>query len=427
MTGTVSITFTNGGPVVVEVDGTGTVHGYSIANGKLIFRSNGYFEVDGNVDIDLDVADLQAGIQALVDLPSKEFSASANGFLRVGGQDIASAQGVVSSLGVAACGSSFGVNAGFSYPWGGSPSVSVGLGGCDISPYVIQPMSTARDVRLPGATGARERAAIVHTASATAFEDIAVTGSGAPPSVVLHGPHGQSVTPVTLGPAASTAAAVALPAPNNDTTYVMVRNPGGGTWTVSPAAGSSTITSVSAARGYMPPTIKCHVSGGGAVRRFTYAVSTQPGQSVTFAERSKDTYHLLGAAKRAHGTLHFTPASGAAGERTIDAIVSDDGVDREIIAVTRYRAPGPITPGRVNGLRVRRTGRHFQIRFASATGASYYVLTIRASDGRHLLRVIGRSGHVQVLPVLGYTDHLTVTVLGVSSLGRRGSVTLARI
>ena len=140
VTGTVSITFVNGGPVVVEVDGAGTVHGYSIANGKLIFQSNGYFEVDGNVDIDLSVAELQAGIQAFVDLPAKEFSAAANGSLRVGGTDIASAQGVVSSLGVAACGSDFGVNAGFSYPWGGTPSVSLGLGGCDISPYVIQPI-----------------------------------------------------------------------------------------------------------------------------------------------------------------------------------------------------------------------------------------------------------------------------------------------
>ena len=74
-----------------------------------------------------------------------------------------------------------------------------------------------------------------------------------------------------------------------------------------------------------------------------------------------------------------------------------------------------------------RTGRQFQIRFGTATGAAYYLLTIHASDGRHLLRLIRRSGHVLTLPALGYTDHLTVTVLGVSSLGRRGSATRARI
>jgi hypothetical protein len=429
VTGTVAITFVNGGPVVVEVDGAGTVHGYAIANGKLIFQSNGYFEVDGNLDIDLSVAELQAGIQALVDLPSKEFSASANGFLRVGGEEIASAQGVVSSLGVAACGSTLGVNAGFSYPWGGSPSVSVGLGGCDISPYVIQPMpAPARDDRAPSAAGARERVAVVQTASAAPFEDIAVTGSGAPPSVVLHGPAGQSLTPVAFGAATASAAAVALPVARNDTTYVMVRNPGAGTWTVSAAAGSSPITSISAARGYAPPKIHADVSGRGTARRLTYSVSTRPGLSVTFAERSSRTYQVLGhATSGAHGTLRFAPAAGAAGRRTIDAILSDNGVQREIVAVASYRAPGPLSPTRVRDLRVARHRRKFRIAFGTAPGASYYLLTVRASDGRHLLRLIGRAGHSLTLPVLGYNDHLTVTVLGVSTLGQRGPAAAARI
>ncbi len=428
VTGTVAITFINGGPVVVEVDGAGTVHGFSIANGKLIFQSNGYFEVDGNVDVDLSVAELQAGIQALVDLPSKEFSASANGLLRVGGQDIASAQGVVSSLGVAACGSSFDVNAGFSYPWGGSPSLSVGLGGCDISPYVIQPMSAAAgDARAPGGPGARERVALVRTTSAAPFEDIAVVGSGAPPSVILHGPSGQSLTPVAFGAGAASAAAVALPVAKNDTTYVMVRNPGAGNWTVSAAPGSSPITSVTAARGYAPPRITAHVGGSGVARRLTYSVSRRPGLSVTFAERASRTYHVLGRVTSAHGTLRFAPAAGPAGRRTIVAIVSDDGVPRETVTVASYRAPGPVTPIRVRDLRVARHGRRFRIAFGTASGASYYLLTVRASDGRDLLRLIGRVGHSLTLPVLGYTDHLTVTVRGVSPLGQRGPVAEARI
>ena len=142
--------FTNDGPVVVEVYGAGTVHGYSTANGKLIFQSNADLEVDGNVDIDLSVADLQAGIQALVDLPSKEFSASANGFLLVWVvKDIASAEGGVPSLGVAACGSSFDVNAGLSYPVGGLLSVLGGPRRRRGSPNVIQPMSAAVDGRAP--------------------------------------------------------------------------------------------------------------------------------------------------------------------------------------------------------------------------------------------------------------------------------------
>jgi hypothetical protein len=427
VTGTVSITFVNGGPVVVEVDGAGTVHGYSIANGKLIFRSNGYFEVDGNFDIDLAVAELQAGIQAFVDLPSKQFSATANGSLRVGGTEIASAQGVVSSLGVAACGSDFGVNAGFAYPWGGTPSVSLGLGGCDISAYVIKPMSSpAGAAGVQAGRRAPGRVATVATTSGAPFEDLAVTGAGAPPTVVLHGPGGVTVTPVAVGAGAASAVAVALQVPNTDTTYVMVRRPGSGTWTVTATAGSSTITSVSAARGYTSPTVKANVTGHGTTRRLSYSVSARPGLSVAFAERSHGTYHLLGRAVRAHGTLRFTPAAGTAGRRTIDALISDDGVQREIVAVASYRAPGPITPGRVRGLQVHRRGRRFQIRFGAATGASYYLLTVHGSDGRHLLRVLSRAGRSLTLPVIGYKDQLRVTVVAVSALGRRGRAASGR-
>ena len=426
VTGTVSIAFVDGGPVIVVVDGSGTVHGYSIANGKLIFQSNGYFEVDGNVDIDLSVAELQAGLQALVDLPSKRFSATANGSLRVGSTEIASAQGVVSSLGVAACGSDLGVNAGFSYSWGGTPSVSVGLGGCDISPYVIQPSSSpaASDRVAPGHRAVSHVS--VATASAAPFEDFAVTGAGAPPTVILHGPHGATVTPVAIGPGAASATAVALQTPKTDTTYVMVRNPGQGTWTITAAAGSSAITSVRAARGYAPPRITADVTGHGTARRLTYSVSARAGLSVSFAERSHRTYHLLGRAAGTHGTLRFTPSPGAAGRRTIDAIVSDDGVQREIVAVTNYQAPRPTTPGRVHGLQLHRRGRRFQIRFGSATGSSYYLLTVRGTDGRRLLRLIGRTGHSLSLPIVGYNDHLRITVAGVSALGRRGPATSRR-
>jgi hypothetical protein len=58
--------------------------------------------------------------------------------------------------------------------------------------------------------------------------------------------------------------------------------------------------------------------------------------------------------------------------------------------------------------------------------AAYYLLTIRTSDGRDLLRLLGRARHSMTLPVLGYADHVTVTVLGVSPLGRRGPLTRAR-
>ncbi len=416
VTGSVTITFINGGPVVLEADGSGSVHGFDIANAKLIFQSNGYFEVNGNVDIDLDVAELTADMDAFVDLPAKEFSADVNGQLQIAGYSAISVQAVVSSLGVAACGSDFGLHAGLSYPWGGTPDASVGTGSCDLSPFVVKPVSVAS---VAGRAG-RTRVAEVATAAAAPFEDIAVTGSGAAPSVVLTSPRGKTVVPVAFGPGAASAPAVALPVAKTSTTYVMVRNPGAGVWKVSAAPGSSAITRVRQARGYAAPKLRGHVSGGGATKRLTYAVSTHPGMSVAFAERAHRVYRILGTAKGAHGTLRFTPAAGSAGKRTVYAIVSEGGVVRESVPLTSYRAPAPAVPARVRGLRVRRHRRTFSVSFGKARGAAYYLLEVRGSDGRHLLRLIRGRRHSLTLPFLGYTDHLTATVTGVSALGRHG-------
>jgi hypothetical protein len=96
------------------------------------------------------------------------------------------------------------------------------------------------------------------------------------------------------------------------------------------------------------------------------------------------------------------------------------------VPVTSYRAPAPATPARVRGLRVRRHGRTFAISFGNARGAAYYLLSVRGTDGRHLLRLISGRRHSLTLPYLGYTDHLSVTVTGVSALGRHGRSVSAR-
>ena len=73
------------------------------------------------------------------------------------------------------------------------------------------------------------------------------------------------------------------------------------------------------------------------------------------------------------------------------------------------------------------SARTFAISFGHATGAAYYLLTVRGSDGRHLLRLIHGKRHSLTVPYLGYTDHVTVTVLGVSALGKHGRAVTTRV
>jgi hypothetical protein len=146
----------------------------------------------------------------------------------------------------------------------------------------------------------------------------------------------------------------------------------------------------------------------------------RPGLGISFAEQAHGVYQLLGTARGARGTIHFTPADGPAGVRSIFAIVSEGGVPRQRQLVTRYFAPGPARPGRVHGLRVVRRGNRFQIGFGAASNAVRYVVRISASDGRHIIRLVGPRGHSLTLPALGYTDRITVSVAGLSRLARQG-------
>lgn len=423
VTGTVKITFIDNGPVVLEVDGAGSVHGLQIATAKLLFQTNGYFEVDGNLDVDLGVAGLQASLTAFADLPAKEFSAQIKGSVDIAGYSAIGAQGIISTKGVAACGTYLGATIGIYYAWGQTPSAGFG---CDVSPYVVKPVSIAQafGARAPVFTAAAK------VASAVPFEDLAVTGSGAPPSVVLRGPGGQTITPVTVvnGVAPSpTAAAIALPDTGDDTTYVMIRQPAAGTYTVTAAAGSAAITSLKEAHGYAPPAVHAQISGQGNRRTLTYSLRTHAGMSVSFIERGKGEYHALGSARAARGKLHFVPGAGPAGARTVDALISEAGVPRETIKVATYRAPGPATPGVVRGLRVRRARGRFSVSFASASNADYYELRLTASDGRHVLDVIRGHRHEVTLPVIGYQDHLRASVTAVSLLGRHGGARSAKV
>ena len=187
----------------------------------------------------------------------------------------------------------------------------------------------------------------------------------------------------------------------------MVRGPGRWHLDRIAAAGSSTITSVRARpRLRRAARSERDVSGHGTGRRLTYSVTRPPG-SLGLVRRTVPP-HLPRARPRRRRTRHASlhPAAGTAGaERsTRSSATTACSAGSSPSPATAPRRP--LVPGRVHGLQIHRRGRRFQIRFGTAAGASYYLLTARSRDGRHLLRLIRRTGHSLTLPVLGYNDHL---------------------
>ncbi|HEX8122765.1 MAG TPA: hypothetical protein VF549_16035 [Solirubrobacteraceae bacterium] len=326
----------------------------------------------------------------------------------------AKADGIISTLGTAACaglrvrlpGVDATVRVGVSRKHGLGWNVVVA--GCDIGPFRVAP---------PAARAAQAGPPAVTLPGGADAAVLAIHGDGGAPDVTLAGPGGRVVTPAPGALTLDRSTALAIPSPDEQVTYVVVGRPERGSWTIQPRAGSAPVTRVEAAQALPRPAIRARVSGRGATRTLTYDVARAPGQNVRFVESGRELHATLGSARAAHGRLRFRPADGAAGARTILAVVEQDGAPRTTLNVARYRAPQPRAP-RVGRVSVRRTARGAKITWSRARGADGYVVTFRL--GRAAPATATTSKPSFTLPALDPADGVRVVVRALDAAGRRG-------
>jgi hypothetical protein len=246
---------------------------------------------------------------------------------------------------------------------------------------------------------------------------LVVNGTGGAPSVILVTPGGQQITPA-LGGTGDTSQ---LQAAAQQTTYVGIKHPQAGQWSVLPAPGSTVaISSVEDAIGQAAPTIRATITGRGP-RRVVHYHATMPS-SVTIAldEQTKHLLHRIGTVHSGSGTIPFQPAFGPGGSRQLVAEISNNGVPQDSQTLGSYTVPAPARPGRAARLRVRAGHGAFSYSFRAPAGAARTLIQINASDGRHLQRLVAPGVRRGSVPVIGYGDAVTVTIRGVRLDGLKG-------
>jgi hypothetical protein len=326
--------------------------------------------------------------------------------------------GAVSDQGIAICASPSGDSGpGLAYHWGDSIfDVEYSLTDCYVSKFVNPP---------PGAIARDAQAGDVafKVPRGDLGENLNVVGLTGAPSVVLISPSGQQITPAPV--TQKSAQVVAGSIPQAKRTLISISHPAAGTWTVRPNAGSSPIASIQQAHDLGAPKVSVHVTGDGRKRVLHYAVSRRAGLAIQFAEAIGNGEHVLGAAKHARGSLTFVPADGPKGKRTIVARIVQDGLQRENRSVGSYIAPPPLVPGPVRHLHARRTKHGVSVGFGRVPGAAKYVVRVALPLHRVLL-LSTRGGHVAFSGVRS-TETATITVRGVTALGRFGRVARVRV
>jgi hypothetical protein len=425
--GKIAVTIAN--PFKIEVTGTGALLGVDIATAHMLFISNGYVEVSGQISLSFQPAfEFSGGLNAVVDLPHKVFSAEGKADLKVVGVPLTSVDGIISSSGFAVCGD---------LPVPPFSRVTVGhhwnhdftdlipsfdwlhLHACDLSDYHVQASPARASAAAAGLGIAVPQARAVN---------IAVRGAGAPPSVVLTAPDGTQITPAvdTMQAAAATLAAaggppaVAFQVPNSNATVVVLKNPRAGTWRVAAQPGSAAIAGLAESHTLAAASVHARVLGRGRQLRLAYSLHPRPGMSVSFVELGTRVAHVIGTARGARGTLRFSPGDGPAGTRQIVALINQDGVPRPRAVLTSYRAPGPLRPGKVRRLKVSLRGHTLTVSFGAASNASGYQIRVTSTDGKRRVLLASAARRSVRLGDIGPGARATISVKAVAANGLTG-------
>jgi uncharacterized delta-60 repeat protein len=422
-----------GGNVGIQLPGFGNV---ALGGGYGLFAAPSYFEFGGwlgsqDGGLNLGLVQIYAQVFGAIDTGDGEYNVQGGAkvcanFPVAGSVCPLSLSGDVSSEGIGACGSFFGITGGFTLPWHGSVSIE-GPFSCSYgSIQVVVQRSRSVDDAL--ARVAQPSGAVaVRLAGGAPSTMMYVKGNGGPPLLSLAGPGGAHLSETSSGAGVHTSDLVIWPEPKADETIVAIKNPTAGEWTLSPLAGSPAISGVSYANGLPPAKISAHVSGGPSQRVLHYRVRLRQGQTVMFAERGREVFHTIGRARGASGTIRFTPASGPAGRRTIVALVSlANGPAPDVVAGS-YTAPPPPRAGRPSPLAVSRHGK-VTVSWGPAANAARYLLVVSLSDGRRLVYpepAVRRRVTIADVP-LGDSGAISVTATtALGEIGPAATATLA--
>lgn len=417
-----------------EIGAKGTVRvvDFPLASGQFLLRTDGPVTASGQVGLDVGPIDVTAKLGAGVNLSNGDFygegsaEGCGNGIVVEGCGKLA---GIVSSIGISLCGSgelsnpqtgaSIDGELGWSRPWGGDSSI----GSCDLDdfkPASLKGLGSRAGQRL--AAGPQ-----VVRLGGGKVRGIRIEGAGGRPGFTLSGPGGRTITvPAGLGDAVIGDRLLAVPA-TSTAVEVQVQAPAGD-WTITPTGGAPEIAKVLTASERPAAKATGRVSSaGGRARRLTVRASDLGGQRLLVRELlpGGGAQELGTIRSGGTSTLRFTPADGAGGKRTIQAVVLLGGRQVDTLTLGAYTAPGPITLPAPRRVTLTRSKVAAKVRWTRVAGAAGYVITVKGSDGRRQrLLAKGSATSLAITQVTG-DDRLEVRVQARSKLSRLGAARAA--
>jgi hypothetical protein len=395
-----STTIAGGGAVSMNVPGFGDLQ---LGNAAVYYSFPDFF--GGNAYISLIVPGMRVfgggGVEASV--RTKKFQAGfAGGACLAGIEDGAcfGAFGNVTSKGVVAC-LDIGIHPGMGLKWGQViPKIWL-IDGCKPSEYWV-------DVRAAKARAAGNDGLTFTVAKGEDVKNIRLEGAGAAPMIRVTGPGGKTLD-LDGKELVKSGGLAGLRETEGGVTYLGVKDGAPGTYRVTALPGSASFGTLSATRPGYDTNFTAKVTGSGATRTLIYDARKSGQREVTFFEKGPNVMHLLTTVKGGRGKVRFTPASGAAGTRTIEAEATVDDVPIPPQTLAKFRWSGTPRTGRPGRVTVKRHGKTLTIRWGKAVGAKTYGVVVEQGKVERRFRVKAPQRKLTVRGV-GLTDDGIVRV-----------------
>ncbi len=423
---------------------------FQLAQAFAQFTSNGFFEMGGEIDVNVSIGYLKAGIRGWMTKSAFNIDGDGEVGLDVRGSRIAllGGHGTLSTTGFAACGEIpiIDLGGGFGARWAGGAEA---FWGCDLSPYratrpadapaspFIAPGTKAvrTDLRRGRLLLAGPAGHLLQVPKAQEKTLITVTGRSAPPRVAIVDADGEVLlsTPADGTELLTKQMLVTTDAKQKTTTILWKAPPAGKAWVVA-QQGSSAVTKVDMALPAPKRTFDISVGGSGRNRilRWNIAPALQQGETIQLAEEGAEAGIQLITTAKSTGSIAFSPQGGKAGKRNIVATVVADGLPGENQTVATYTAPPPPAPALPASLMLKRSSSGVLATWAPGVGggvkASKWRAVVRvAHSQRKQLLVVDGARRTLRIPNINPSDAVSVELVGADAAGVEGPVRKAVI
>ena len=420
---------------VIAAKGKIAILDIPVATGQLSLSTAGPLTFGGSANIDFEIVDINVLIEGGINLSNAEFYAGGKGSACVSLLNLegcAHVSAILSSIGFAVCGSlegkekisgaSVSIGLGYDRKWKGSGQ----LGDCKYDEYKPASLtgSGARARRL----AADGEAALLQAGGAQTLvlpggpqRGVRVKGAGARPGFTFAGPNGRTLTVAAGTSEPSFGGPVAALPVGPDEVELQVKQPAG-SWTLTPAAGS-TVTSVTTAEALPTPKLSGSVGkAGGRARTLRVKAGNLGDQTLIVREvLAGGGARELGKVKRSGtSTLRFTPTDGPAGKRTIEAVVVAGDRQVGVVPITTYTAPGPQKLPAPRSVTLKRSKTAVAVKWSKVSSADRYRVKIVATDGREQILTVDSPKTKVSVPAVTADDKVTIRVSAVTKLGVEG-------